>query len=373
MRFVLKALRKLGLGGAVFRLLSPLAADHTPLPSLEEARAMLMALRPDAGSSALRTQPLPEAAPLRDVDVIIPVYNAAAYLSACLDSVFSQQTNCSFHVIAVDDGSTDSSGSILDAYADPRLTVIHQENRGLAGARNRGLLSTQARYVYFLDADDLLCPGCLDALVSCAETHDAQIVEGAFRPAGPDGRPLELRSHVPGPLPDGKASFGFACGKLFSRSCFSHIVFPERYLFEDSIMAQLVFPLACSQAKTLYGVEAETFLYRQNSSGIVRSSLSSPKSIDSLWVTFSLYRDRQALGLMNDQAYYEYLLNMLPLTWRRTEALGDDVSRAVFVLQRDFLMQNLSGFSTGRPAYRMLEDAVQDGDFGRYRLFCSLY
>ena len=76
---------------------------------------------------------------------------------------------------------------------------------------------------------------------------------------------------------------------------------------------------------------------------------------------------------MNDQPYYEYLLNMLPLTWRRTEALGDDISRAVFVLQRDFLMQNFPSFSTARPAYRMLEDAVKDGDFGRYRLFCSLH
>ncbi len=373
MRTVTRALRKLGLGNAASRLLSPLAADHAPLPSEEEARAMLTALRPDAGSSALRAQSLPEAAPRRDVDVIIPVYNTAAYLQACLDSVFTQQTRYAFHVIAVDDGSTDGSAAILDACTDPHLTVIHQENRGLAGARNRGLLSTFARYVYFLDADDLLCPGCLDALVSCAEAHAAEIVEGAFRTADPDGRPLDLSSHAPGPLPRGQASFGFACGKLFSRACFSQIAFPEGYLFEDSIMAQLIFPLARAHAGALYGVEAETFLYRQNSGGIVRSSLSNAKSLDSLWVTLSLYRDRQALGLENDQPYYEYLLNMLPLTWRRTEALGEEVSRAVFVLQRSFLLGAISDFSTERRAFRMLEQAVRDGDYGRYRLFCSLH
>ena len=307
------------------------------------------------------------------VDVIIPVYNAEAYLRDCLDSVFSQQTRYSFRVIAVDDGSSDGSGALLDACGDPRLTVIHQENRGLAGARNRGLLSAAARYVYFLDADDLLCPGCLEALLSCAEAHAAEIVEGAFRTADPDGRPMDLSPHAPGPLPEGQASFGFACGKLFSRACFSQIAFPVGYLFEDSIMAQLIFPLARARGEALYGVEAETFLYRQNASGIVRSSLSSAKSLDSLWVTLSLFRDRQALGLENDQFYYEYLLNMLPLTWRRTQALGEDVSRAVFVLQRDFLMQNLAGFSTERDAFRMLEDAVRAGDFGRYRLFCSLH
>ena len=134
MNLTQKALRKLGLGDAASRLLSPLAVDRTPLPPVEEARAMLTALRPDAGSSALRAQLLPEVTPACDVDVIIPVYNAEAYLRDCLDSVFSQQTRYSFRVIAVDDGSSDGSGALLDACGDPRLTVIHQENRGLAGA-----------------------------------------------------------------------------------------------------------------------------------------------------------------------------------------------------------------------------------------------
>lgn len=368
-----KVIRRLGLGDAASRVLAPLAKDSAALPSPEEARAVLTALRPDAGRSALAAEPLPPASGEVDVDVLIPVYNAAAYLPACLDSVLSQKTSCRFRVIAVDDGSTDGSSAILDACGDPRLTVIHQENRGLAGARNRGIAASSAPYLYFLDADDFLVPGCLQALFSCAREKDASLVEGAFRSVREDGSLLRNNPHAGGPLPEGAAAFGFACGKLFRREFFSRICFPEGYLFEDSIMAQLILPLAASEGRVLYGIPDETFSYRQNRQGIVRSSRSSARSLDSLYVTLSLYRDRQALGLENDQRYYEYLLNMLVLTRRRTQDLGEEAGRAVFVLWRGFLLREFPAFSTERPAYRMLEEAVRDGDYARYRLFCSLH
>ena len=64
---------------------------------------------------------------------------------------------------------------------------------------------------------------------------------------------------------------------------------------------------------------------------------------------------------------------MLLLTFRRTEALGDEVGRAAFALQRDLLLRDFSAFSTARPDFRMLERAVREGDWGRCRLFCSLH
>ena len=368
-----KAIRRLGLGDAAGHLLAPLAKDSAPLPSPEEARALLTALRPDAGSSALTDTPLPPLADEVDVDVIVPAYNMAPYLSACLDSVFSQEAACRFRVIAVDDGSTDESGAILDACADPRLTVIHQENRGLAGARNRGIEAASAPYLYYLDADDMLAPGCLQALYACAREEDAALVEGAFCSVRADGSRLRSDPHAEGPLPEGSSAFGFVCGKLFRRELFSRIRFPEGYLFEDSILSQLLLPLAAAKGWRTFGISNESFYYRQNAAGIVRSSRGSQNSIDSLWVTLRLYRDRQTLGLTNDQRYYEYILNMLVLTRRRTEALEDEVGRAVFVLWREFLLREFPAFSTGRPAYRMLEDAVRGGDYGRYRLFCSLH
>ena len=74
------------------------------------------------------------------LSVIVPVYNVAPYLEPCLDSILSQSYTA-LEVIVVDDGSTDGSGAICDAYAerDARIRLIHQANAGLSAARNAAM------------------------------------------------------------------------------------------------------------------------------------------------------------------------------------------------------------------------------------------
>lgn len=86
--------------------------------------------------------------------VIVPVYNVAAYLSQCVGSVLSQRA--SLECILVDDGSTDQSPAMCDAFAecDARVRVIHQDNRGLAGARITGMNAARGEWLLFLDSDD---------------------------------------------------------------------------------------------------------------------------------------------------------------------------------------------------------------------------
>lgn len=88
--------------------------------------------------------------------VIIPVYNVAAYLRECLDSLVSQ-TFSDWEAVCVDDGSTDESGEILKEYAakDGRIRLFHQSNGGAAAARNRALKEAQGEYICFLDGDDI--------------------------------------------------------------------------------------------------------------------------------------------------------------------------------------------------------------------------
>lgn len=89
--------------------------------------------------------------------IIIPVYNAAPYLRACLDSLLVQ-TCADWEAICVDDGSTDGSGAILDEYSakDSRFRVIHQANVGEGGARNAGLDVAGGEWIVFVDADDVI-------------------------------------------------------------------------------------------------------------------------------------------------------------------------------------------------------------------------
>lgn len=89
--------------------------------------------------------------------IIIPVYNVAPYLRECLDSVLAQ-TYTDWEAICVDDGSTDGSGAILDEYAarDSRFHVIHQENAGVANARQVGLEAARGEYIVWVDSDDYI-------------------------------------------------------------------------------------------------------------------------------------------------------------------------------------------------------------------------
>lgn len=114
------------------------------------------------------------------VGIVIPVYNAKKYLRACIKSVLNQ-TFQDFCLVLVDDGSTDGSGKICDAYAekDQRIKVFHQPNKGSVEARKRGVLSQYAqaaKYIFMSDADDTLMPNALQLLYAEAEKNDLDCV-----------------------------------------------------------------------------------------------------------------------------------------------------------------------------------------------------
>ena len=107
------------------------------------------------------------------ISIVIPVYNSSRFLEECLRSVLRQDFT-DWHVILVDDGSTDGSGTICDQYAatDPRIEVLHQPNQGLSVARNNGLARAQGEFVLFLDSDDFwLRHNTLTTLLDAMDRH----------------------------------------------------------------------------------------------------------------------------------------------------------------------------------------------------------
>ena len=110
------------------------------------------------------------------VSIVIPVYNVAPYLVRCLDSA-GRQTFRDFEVVAVDDGSTDGSGKILDAYAaNFPLKRIHQANGGASRARNAGFAAATGERVMFLDADDVIHPRLLEWTLAALDESGADYV-----------------------------------------------------------------------------------------------------------------------------------------------------------------------------------------------------
>lgn len=98
------------------------------------------------------------------VSVIIPMYGVEQFIGPALESVLAQ-TYRNFEVILVDDESPDNSVAVCQGYDDPRIRIVRQKNRGLAGARNAGIRAAQGRFLAFLDGDDLWEPTKLAAHV----------------------------------------------------------------------------------------------------------------------------------------------------------------------------------------------------------------
>lgn len=103
------------------------------------------------------------------ISIIVPVYNVEKYLAKCLDSLINQ-TYKNIEIICVNDGSTDNSLNILNEYtSDKRIIIINQNNTGLSGARNTGLVNCHGDYIMFVDSDDWIdedtCEKAYDAVV----------------------------------------------------------------------------------------------------------------------------------------------------------------------------------------------------------------
>ena len=118
------------------------------------------------------------------ISIIIPFYNVEGYVRNCLDSVLSQSYS-DYEVVCVDDGSTDSTGSILDEY-DGRghVLVFHKTNGGLSDARNYGVSKSSGDYICFVDGDDYVSPSYLTILAAAQQgAHDRVSCAGLKRVA----------------------------------------------------------------------------------------------------------------------------------------------------------------------------------------------
>lgn len=111
------------------------------------------------------------------ISVIIPVYNVEKYLEECLESVITQDIR-ELEIICINDGSTDGSQEILNAYAkkDNRIVIVNQKNQGLSCARNAGIDCARGEYLFFLDSDDCLAEHALKKLYSSAQEENVEIL-----------------------------------------------------------------------------------------------------------------------------------------------------------------------------------------------------
>ena len=207
------------------------------------------------------------------ISVIVPVYKVEEYLRQCVDSIINQ-TYQDLDIILIDDGSPDKCGEICDEYAkkDDRIKVFHTENRGISAARNLGIDVARGEYIGFVDSDDWIEPDMYEILFRKAKENNADmsmcgvwyesttstisfIQDGLYN--GEDNL-VALIERVINP---------HVCNKLFCKTVFDYIRFPDNHYFED--MAIIHHIMSAVSTTILIGIPK--YHYRQRKDSIVKN------------------------------------------------------------------------------------------------------
>ena len=210
------------------------------------------------------------------ISVIVPVYNVEDYLKECAASILAQ-TYENFEAIFVDDGSTDSSGVICDGLVklDDRVRVIHQENSGLSGARNRGIKEANGEYICFVDSDDMIKPKFLEELYegiklgnsefSLCDIESGKLCENSYKinETVKLGREM-CKKWLSDPDSREYVLMVVAWNKLFSKKLFADFLFESGRWHEDEFFInELIYSI-----KSAVYVPKQLYIYRENESGI---------------------------------------------------------------------------------------------------------
>lgn len=296
-----------------------------------------------------------------DISIIVPVYNVEKYLKPCLGSIVTQEFSGKFEVIIVDDGSKDDSGAIADSYGlMPNVLVIHQVNGGLSAARNAGLRVSRGKYIMFVDSDDMIGPGYLEAMWSRLVQTSADFVTSTFRYMSDDG--------LIGEIENDRASWMVPWGRLYRRKVWNRLGFPVGAWYED-----LIHPLWIdSFFKDEPCYDLSGYYYRIRPGSIMQSTPTNVKGLDSYWVLDELISYRSELGISYSQEDFDRILPLFgPLLLGRTVTLDNSARKIMFACCCD-TFNSIDDFKTKNTSlngrWRDIERSLRSSDYNRYLL-----
>lgn len=225
-----------------------------------------------------------------DISVIIPVYNREAYIAKCIDSVLKQNT-IAIEVIIIDDGSTDNSLEICNNYAaaHSNILVIHQENKGMASARNVALNVARGEYITFLDSDDCMGQGALFEMLTALKAHNVDAVIGEYDLIDEEGNkvgkgtfPDSIKSCVISQkdfwmLNSNKETnllFTVVWGKLFKKRVWESLRFGDgvRFAEDEFILGELV-----ERCNSFYLLAKTVYIQTSSHESLTRSAFNKDK------------------------------------------------------------------------------------------------
>lgn len=276
------------------------------------------------------------------VSVIIPVYKVEPYLARCLNSVVGQ-TLREIEIVCVDDGSPDRSIDILNRYAaqDDRIRVISQENRGLGGARNRGVDAAMGRFILFVDSDDWIDPDYCERLYEAAQRTGADTAVASIlkiRPARSKWTVRYLREET---VEEVREKFRvcrcppdfYVMNKLLRRDMLLRLGlrFRERVCYED---VEYTMRVLCEGGR-LVTVPGVVYRYMVNPTSITKSRQTPKKQQDKYLAHKAFVAYADAHGIRLDARFRRITRRSYDrwgLTWWKIKECGDRETFRLFDL-----------------------------------------
>lgn len=267
---------------------------------------------------------------MKSVSVIVPVYNVEKYLARCLDSLLGQ-TQPDIEILVVNDGSTDTSGRIVDEYAQKypdRIRAFHMENEGVSAARNRGVAEAEGKYLTFVDSDDYVTVDYLELMVEAAEKNHADLVVQGFRMVDESGNVLAEvcpTAYIPGEKEEWPLRIISAWGRLFRREFWMqhNLTFPLGVRAEDAPVNLA----ANALAHHIQVVPRAGYQYFQHSA----SAMHNFKGLQKYRLPYEALEKTlqyiQETGLVNDRYFYEYCVMRILAFWVFEFARGSSVAK----------------------------------------------
>lgn len=214
------------------------------------------------------------------LSVVIPVFNVETTIERAVKSVFKNEFH-NFEIILINDGSTDNSGEICEklSKASDKIYCYHKENGGLSSARNYGIKKARGKLISFLDSDDYYLSGCLDRVIKDYYENSPDIISFGLKKGENEWDSIEFVENkkigcnnveAVELLFKSKAVDFYAWNKVFKKSLFTSIEFPEEKLYEDMVPIYQVF----KTAQTVDILNFAGIFYFQNGNSIVYQDFS---------------------------------------------------------------------------------------------------
>lgn len=314
-----------------------------------------------------------------DLSIIVPVYNAEKYLNECVDSLLNQETKYKYEIICVNDGSIDESTNILNNYHSDKLKIIHQENKGISGARNAGLNISTGRYVGFVDNDDYVKNNYVEELLNNAYSNEADYVKCSYtivddkynnvidRKIYENITYLDLNNtHI-----NHDVLSGYMWGGCYKREIWNDFCFPVGYWFEDMIKSMYLY----NRINVLSCITKTLYIKRKHKNNAADNlwKKENVKSLDQLYLVEAIEELKKQRSIINTKITYECMLFELgEYLYKRTNKLPQSIRKDAFIVASSIIKKSKNYFLDKKSNYKeyYFQKSLLNSNYRLWKLIC---